>query len=979
MATDGLPLSSSLPLDQAREVGRASPLRRPADTSADTRAQHALSADIHLLDDLLGASIRRLAGADAFTLLEEVRAAAGTLRVQPSVDEARRLCERLDQLELPVLRTLIRAFSIYFDLTNLAEQQARVRANRLRTLQQAPMPLAESLEAALCELRSHGVSAPQLKELLQRALICPVFTAHPSEARRRSILEKLGAIARHLNRLEYSSLLPRERDQTIAAIAQTVETFWLSDTVRRGRPTVVDEVRQGLGMVESGVMDVVLRVYRELEAALERVYPKLGEEADASSGEGSNGQAVTSAPSGASVWRVPAFLRFGSWIGGDRDGHPNVTPTVTAQAIRLQQEMVLQNYLKRIDALGGQLSHSDKFVRPGPAIQESLARDVAVLPELAGPKDHEVYRHKCQFIAGKLRRTLAYLQGLEPRWTAAERPLPPGVYMGRQELHADLMAIATDLRLSGATAAANGPVHDLIRLVEVFGTHLVTLDVRQHSTRHGQALDEILAWAQVCPRYAKLSPNDRFDCLVEELQQTRPLIPTHLPFSPETCEVVQTFRTVAAVLEQQCPEAVETYVISGATESAHLLEVLLLAREARLFRPAEGISRLNIVPLFEALEPLKQGAAIIQRLLTLPVYRQHLRLRGDLQEVMVGYSDSNKESGFLQSAWALYRAQRELGEMSRRTKIAMQIFHGRGGAIGRGGGPANRAILAQPHGTVEGRVRFTEQGEVIADRYGHPDIAERHLEQIVNAVLRTSFAVAGDRPDPVWEHALERLAAQACLHYRSLVFATPEFLTYFEQATPIAEIARLKIGSRPARRSAAQGINDLRAIPWVFSWMQSRHTLPGWYGLGSAVNDFVATQTGDLALLQTMYQRWDFWRTLIDNAQMILAKADLTIARLYADLVEDQELAARIYGRIEGEYRRTVDVICQITGQKALLDNVPVLQRSIERRNPYVDPLSIVQFLLLKRLRAGQEPREELLTGVLESINGIASGLKNTG
>jgi phosphoenolpyruvate carboxylase len=309
----------------------------------------------------------------------------------------------------------------------------------------------------------------------------------------------------------------------------------------------------------------------------------------------------------------------------------------------------------------------------------------------------------------------------------------------------------------------------------------------------------------------------------------------------------------------------------------------------------------------------------------------------------------------------------------------MQIFHGRGGAIGRGGGPANRAILAQPHGTVEGRVRFTEQGEVIADRYGHPDIAERHLEQIVNAVLRTSFAVAGDRPDPVWEHALERLAAQACLHYRSLVFATPEFLTYFEQATPIAEIARLKIGSRPARRSAAQGINDLRAIPWVFSWMQSRHTLPGWYGLGSAVNDFVDTQTGDLALLQTMYQRWDFWRTLIDNAQMILAKADLTIARLYADLVEDQELAARIYGCIEGEYRRTVDVICQITGQKALLENVPVLQRSIERRNPYVDPLSIVQFLLLKRLRAGQEPREELLTGVLESINGIASGLKNTG
>ncbi len=327
--------------------------------------------------------------------------------------------------------------------------------------------------------------------------------------------------------------------------------------------------------------------------------------------------------------------------------------------------------------------------------------------------------------------------------------------MGRQELHADLGAIAADLRQCGATAMASGPVQDLIRLVEVFGTHLLTLDIRQHSARHTEALDEILAWAGVCPRYGKLSANDRFDCLVKELQQTRPLIPTHMPFSASTCEVVRTFRTLAAVLEQQCPEAVEAYVISGTTQSAHILEVLLLAREARLFRPNDGVSKLNIVPLFEALEPLRNAGVIIQRLLSLPIYRQHLRLRGDLQEVMVGYSDSNKESGFLQSAWALYRAQRELGEMSRRTKIAMQIFHGRGGTIGRGGGPANRAILAQPHGSVEGRVRFTEQGEVIADRYGHPAIAERHLEQIINAVLRTSFAVAGDRPDPAWEHALD--------------------------------------------------------------------------------------------------------------------------------------------------------------------------------------------------------------------------------
>ena len=942
------------------------------DPTPNSKAQEALNADIRLLDDLLSAAIKRLASGEAFALQEEIRASAGVLRVQPSVEEARRLCQRLDQLDLPALRTLIRAFSIFFDLTNLAEQQARIRANRIRTLRQTDVPLAESQEAALRQLREHGVTALQIHELLQRALICPVFTAHPSEARRHTILEKLAAIGRQMNRLEYGTLLPRERKQAIASISQVVETLWLTDTVRRGRPTVLDEVRQGLGVVESGLMDVVLGFYRELEAALERVYPEYWDEVEAA--------AKTAGSQPAPARRVPPLLRFGSWIGGDRDGNPNVTPSLTAQAIRLQQETVLRHYLQRIQDLGGQLSHSDQFVPMGQKLQDSLLQDAALLPEVAKQKSHEPYRGKCSFIAAKIERTLEYLHKLEPRWTAEDRPPPPGVYIGSKELLADLMTIAADLRQIGATAAAAGPVQELIRLVEVFGTHLVTLDLRQHSARHSSAIDEIFAWAKISPRYSKLSPNERFDCLVQELQQTRPLIPTHMPFSPETREVVQTFRTLAAVLEQQCPEAVEAYVISGTTEAAHLLEVLLLAREARLFRPNEGISKLNIVPLFEALEPLRHAAVIIQRLVSLPIYRQHLRLRGDLQEVMVGYSDSNKESGFLQSAWALYRAQRELGEMSRRTKIAMQIFHGRGGAIGRGGGPANRAILAQPHGTVEGRVRFTEQGEVIADRYGHPAIAERHLEQILNAVLRSSFTVGGDRPNPVWEHALERLAESACRHYRNLVYETPDFITYFEQATPLAEISMLKIASRPARRgNAPQGINDLRAIPWVFSWMQNRHTLPGWYGLGSGVKDYLESDAGDMELLQTMYQQWNFWRTLIDNAQMILAKADLTIARLYADMVEDQALAGRIYDRIAAEFRLSVEVICKkITGQKTLLENVPVLQKSIQRRKPFVDPLSFVQILLLKRLRAIPIPEDELLTAVLESINGIATQASKT-
>ena len=601
----------------------------PPPSTIGEEVQRGLSADIHRLGDLLGDAIRRLAGAEALALEEEVRAAAKALRAGSSVEEARRLRDRLDRLDLPSLRTLICAFSIYFDLINLAEQQARVRALRLCASATFPRPLGESPEAALRQLRERGVPAERVAALLQRALVRPVFTAHPSEARRRTVLEKLEAIARQLDRLEYVNLPPRDRAAAVAAIADEVETFWLTETVRGRRPTVLDEVHQGLDVVEGALFDVTPRLYRDLEAALQAVYPE-------------------------QPWRVPSFLRFGSWIGGDRDGHPHVTHSVTAQAVRLQQETLLRHYLDLVNELGRQLSHAQPFVSPGEAFRASVAHDAELLPEVADDGGEEPYRGKCRFIAARLRLTLAYLQGLEPRWLAEELRPPRGVYMGRQELLDDLTVIADDLRRVGATAAASGLVHDLLRLVEVFGTHLLTLDIRQHSTRHDQAIEEILAWAGVAPRYTKLSPNERFDCLVRELQQTRPLIPAHLPFSAETREVVETFRTVAAVLDQQCPEAVEAYIISGASEAAHLLEVLLLAREARLFRPADGVSRLHIVPLFETLESLRSAPAVLQRLLMLPVYRKHLQLRGDVQEVMIGYSDSNKESGPLQSAWALY-------------------------------------------------------------------------------------------------------------------------------------------------------------------------------------------------------------------------------------------------------------------------------------------------------------------------------------
>jgi phosphoenolpyruvate carboxylase len=916
-------------------------------------AQKALGADIRLLGNLLGEAIRRLAGDGAFELEEDVRAAAKELRTSPSPDDARRLRDRLGTLGLPALRGLIRAFSVFFDLINLAEQQARVRALRHRGANPDAVP-AETAEAALRQIAGRGVGPDEVADHLARALVVPVFTAHPSEARRRTVLEKLAAVAHQLDRIEYGQPTPAEHAAAVGAVAEEVEGLWLTDSVRSARPSVLDEVRQVLGLVESRLLDVVPQVYRKLEAALARVYP---------------GRA----------WRVPAFVRFGSWIGGDRDGHPNVTHAVTADAVRLQQETVLRYYLRRVEALGGKLSHSAPFVTAGPELAASLAADAALVPGISPGKGHEPYRAKCRMIAEKLRRTLEYVRTHVVDWGATDHAPPPGVYLGRQELLADLTLIADDLRRAGATATADGTIRDLVRVVEVFGVHLLTLDLRQHSGRHEQAMDEVLRLAGVCPDYATRSPDERFAVLARELESTRPLIPAHLPYSPDAAEVIRTFRTMAAVIDQRCPEALGTYIISSTTDAAHLLEVLLFAREARLFRPSDGVSRIDIVPLFEALEPLLTARAMLTKLFELPVYRRQLELRGNVQEVMIGYSDSNKESGFLQSAWALYRAQAELTDLGGRAGVRVQFFHGRGGAIGRGGGPANNAILAQPPGTVDGRLRMTEQGEMIADRYGHPAVADRHLEQVLDAVLRTSFPDATASPDPAWLAALDGLAEAARRHYRALVYETPEFLAYFEQATCIGEIAELKIGSRPARRGGARTIEQLRAIPWVFSWMQSRHTLPGWYGLGSAVAEFVAARPDGGAMLRDMYARWPFWKTLIDNAQMILAKADMVIARLYADLVDDAALADRVYGRIEAEYAAAVAAVCQITGQSALLERSPVLKTSIDRRNPYVDPLSFIQLVLLRRLRTGAGPRDELITGVLESINGVAAGLKNTG
>jgi phosphoenolpyruvate carboxylase len=916
-----------------------------------------LSETIHLLGDMLGSVIREQAGEAAFALEEQVRELAKLARE----DETRagwaalELAHQIDALDLQQIQMLIKAFTTYFGLVNLAEQHERLRV--LRERERVHPPVAESLDEAIIRLRERGLQAQELQALLDRMVVKPVFTAHPTESKRRTVLEKLRTISRLLIQLEAADLLPREQCQIEQALRSEIAGMWQAHELRDVRPTVLDEVKKGLYFCEETLLPIVPRIYRDLLAALREHYPD-------------------------HEWRLPSLLRFGSWIGGDRDGNPYVTPDVTLETVRLLRTRALNDYVSAIENLSHNLTTSAHVTPYSDELRETLAEHERRFPDLAQlvtrRNPYEPYRQFCTYIREKLLNSLSYTQTLQPLWGAQPIDHQGKRYLSSAELLHDLRMIDRSLREHAGAAIADGMLADVIRQVEVFGLHLLTLDIRQHSERHASALAEILAVADVCNNYAALNENERVALLSREVQTNRPLIPTRLAFGDETNETISTFRLLQAILEQLSPDATHTYIISMTTGASDLLAVLLLAKEAGLYRRG-AYSKLDIVPLFETREDLTNAPRIMADLFALPAYQEHLALRNTHQEVMVGYSDSNKLAGFLPASWALYTAQRALLDVADQANVSLELFHGRGGAIGRGGGPANAAIMAQPGGTVRGRLKLTEQGEVISDRYGHPGIAERHLQQVLNAALLASAPHVAASIPAAWETAIDLLADHAFCAYRALV-EHPDFVPYFHGATPIDELSDLKIGSRPARRKQSDRLEDLRAIPWVFAWMQSRHTLPGWYGLGTAVELYLAQDRAErLALLQWMYREWPFWRTTLDNAQMVLAKADLHIAERYASLVPDAQVRERIWKLIADEYRRTVEAVCAVAGVDQLLDQSPTLQRSIRRRNPYVDPLSDIQVALLRRLRSAHEPDPMLEQTVLLTVNGIAAGLRNTG
>ncbi|MBI2691188.1 MAG: phosphoenolpyruvate carboxylase [Solirubrobacterales bacterium] len=846
---------------------------------------------------------------------------------------------------------LVRSLTRWFQLINLAEDNERVRRLRAREKAIAPLPRGGSIREAVGQLAEYAGSAERLSELLDSVKIDLVMTAHPTEARRRTIIAKQARIFHLLRDLDEQPGLGGDDADVRRRLAATVHELWGSDEIRAVFPTVLDEVRSGLAYFNSTLGDVIPMIYRDLEAAVTEVFPDADSEGGAA--------------------EVPRVLRMGSWIGGDRDGNPFVTPDVTVAALELMRDQCLHFLERRVELLAERSSFAEQQGHRATGLAELLAANAERFPELAA-----------DLAARNPREPYRRLYSLLRRRIEATRADEPTGYEHSNELLDDLIVARQCLLEDRGELAAGGDIHDVMRQVEVFGFHFAKVDVRQHARRHKEALHEVFAALGIEADYSSLSSEARCALLATEIENHRPLIPQDVTgFAPETQEVIETFRMVEQAIEGRHRGAILTYIISGVEGPEDVLEVLLLMKESTMSRAGGAEAELRIAPLFESGASLEAAPEIMQTLMDTPCYRTALASMENVQEVMVGYSDSNKDVGYVASSWAAYRAQLRMVEVFRSSDVSWLFFHGRGGVVGRGGGPTRRAILSLPPGAVDGRLKTTEQGEVMAAKYAVEDIAHRELELSTGATLvsmtQRELNVSAETV-ALANEILDLMAAESACAYRSLVYDDPDFVECFMNVTPVDQISQLQLGSRPARRGAASGIGDLRAIPWVFSWTQARVILPAWYGLGTALA--AAREKFGEDELARMTAEWPFFDALISNAEMACAKADLGIARRYFDLWENAEPRERIWTAVKTEFDRTESELARLRGNDRLLDGAPILQASIDRRNPYVDPLSYVQIELLRQLRAAGGPGDELLRRLsLLTVNGIAGGLRNTG
>ncbi len=913
----------------------------------------ALLEDIRLLGRILGDTIRAIDGPATYEMIESIRQLAVRFHREQDKSAQAELETILAGLSDNQVNSITRAFSYFSALANIAEDHHHTRRWRAHIIA-GSAPREDSLAGGLMQARAHGFDELALKTFFGDAYISPVLTAHPTEVQRRSILDCLDAIAALLTRRDRLVDTREEREEVEAELRAKVVTLWQTRMLRKNKLSVLDEVGNALIYFDTTFFSEVPKLY----AAVERA-------------------------TGVGLAELPTFLEIGSWIGGDRDGNPFVDALVLRETLAAQAEKALNHYITEARELHKELPFASLLVKVTPELQ-ILAE---ASPDKSEHRAGEPYRLALASIQARLVATYEVLLGrpyvgtISPAVLGA-RAVP---YAEVEDFAGDLLVVARSLEAHGAGALAQGRLGALLRSARAFGWTLAPLDLRQNSAVHERVVAELLAVAQPGTDYLALDEQARSRLLLKELETARPLASRHVRYSAETAKELAIFDEARAAHLRYGKRCIRTMIISKTDGLSDMLELAVLLKEAGLLRPAESALDVNIVPLFETIQDLRAAAGIMEALFSSLVYRRLLARRGDVQEVMLGYSDSNKDGGFITSGWELYRAELGLVDVFARHQVRIRLFHGRGGSVGRGGGPSYHAIVAQPHGAVQGQIRLTEQGEVIAAKYGTAEVGRRNLEVILAATLVVSASPAAAQPaDAECLAALGELSDHAFAAYRNLVYETDGFEDYFWRSTVISEISALNLGSRPASRSKSRSIEDLRAIPWVFSWAQCRIMLPGWYGFGTAVEQFLAArgEADGMALLQRMVLDWPVFSTLLSNMDMVLAKADMGIAARYANLVQDEGLRASIFPRIVAEYERTVKYLLAITGQEALLDHNPVLRRAVINRFPYLDPLNHVQVEMLRRYREQSvegAASERIRRGVHISINGIASGLRNSG
>ncbi|MFC5407621.1 phosphoenolpyruvate carboxylase [Cohnella soli] len=919
-------------------------------------SNHLLRRDVRFLGNILGEVLVHQGGRELLEHVEKIREMSKALRAEFLPELYEEFISTVKTLEPDIRHQVIRAFAIYFQLVNIAEQNHRIRRKRdyERSAGEAVQP--GSIESVVQKLKETNLSIDEVRDLLTDISLELVMTAHPTEATRRDVLDIHKRIAEEVMELDNPTLTYREREKLREKLQNEVLTLWQSDELRDRKPTVLDEVRNGMYFFHETLFEVLPDVYEELERCLRKYYPEQS-------------------------WHVPTYLRFGSWIGGDRDGNPSVTADITWKTLQMQRNLVIYKYENIIRNLGRQLSFSTTIVDVSDELLASIREDadnVELRSVEPWTNDKEPYRVKLRYMQQKLVNMRDdELKGSKQRYHTVS------------ELIADIELIDRSLRHHYADFVADAYLKRFVRQAELFGFHLAALDVRQHSKEHENTMTELLAKAGVTDRYADLSEQEKIDLLHGLLSEAKPLLNETITLSESSTECIEVYRTIKRAQQEFGSGCITSYLISMTQGASDLLEVMVFAKEAGLFyRETDGtiVSTLQAAPLFETIDDLHEAPAIMETLFNLPVYRECLAAMGDLHEIMLGYSDSNKDGGMVTANWELRVALNELTSTAKAHNVRLKFFHGRGGALGRGGMPLNRSILAQPPHTIGGGIKITEQGEVLSSRYSMKGIAYRSLEQATGALITgaylSRYPAQEKQLETQWEDIMKDISVDAQTKYQDLIFRDPDFMTFFKESTPLPEVGELNIGSRPSKRKGSDRFEDLRAIPWVFAWTQSRYLLPAWYAAGTSFAKYVDGDAGRLETLRTMYREYSFFQSLIDNLQMALGKADLTIARQYSEMIHDETIKNRIFTQIEEEYAKTKEWILAITGQDDILDNVPVIQESIRLRNPYVDPLSYMQVQLLAELRAIRDENgddAELLREVLLTINGIAAGLRNTG